>query len=100
MNITVFFINRVLFNEVVGRLNIRQYNIGEANYAHNKTGLLCVFDGYATIDDLLQNLRSADYVTKLLNRNPASYDTKPITITIGIGPNKKEMSVPLIYTNI
>lgn len=98
MNITVFFINRVLFNEVIGRLNIRQYSIGEANYAQNKTGLLCVFEGYATVEELIKELRSADYVTKLLNRNPTSYDTKPITVTIS--PNKKEMLVPLIYTNV
>lgn len=98
MNITVFFINRVLFNEVIGRLNIRQYSIGEANYAPNKTGLLCVFEGYATIEELIKELRSVDYVTKLLARNSTSYDTKPITITIG--PNKKEMLVPLIYTNV
>lgn len=96
-SIQVFFMSRALMNEVIGRLNIKQYSIGKAYYAPGKTGTYCVFDGFATVDDLICKLRDGDYVTKLLNRNPTAYDTRPITIFFR--ENSNRITISLIFTN-
>lgn len=97
----VFISDKQLANEIIGRINARDYtqqSAFTANEANRKiSGTLYGFS--MTASDIMKSLKTPDYVTYCLNRNVDDYKMAKVNVMTKNNKNYSTLVVPMIFTN-
>ncbi len=104
MQNTIFITDNQLANEIIGRINARDYTQQSAfmvNGANRKiTGTLYDFSNMKfTASDIMKSLKTPDYVTHCLNRNVDDYKMEKVNVMRKINNGYSMVVVPMIFTN-
>ncbi len=97
----VFISDKQLANEIIGRINARDYTQQSAfmvNGANQKiTGILYGFSMTATA--IMESLKTPDYVTHCLNRNVDDYKMVKVNVMTKNNKNYSIITASMIFTN-
>jgi len=98
----LFISDKQLANEIIGRINARDYTQQSAfmvNDANRKiTGTLYNFSKtQTTADDIMKSLKTPDYVTHCLNRNVDDYKMVKVNVMTKNNKNYSTLVVPMIF---
>jgi len=100
----VFIADKQLANEIIGRINARDYTQQSAfmvNGANQKiTGILYGFSMMqTTASDIMKSLKTPDYVTYCLNRNVDDYKMEKVNVMRKINNGYSIITASMIFTN-
>lgn len=100
----VFIADNQLANEIIGRINARDYTQQMAfmvNGANRKiTGTLYDFSKtLTTTSDIMKSLKTPDYVTHCLNRNVDDYKMEKVNVMRKINNGYSIITASMIFTN-
>ena len=100
----VFIEDKQLANEIIGRINARDYTQQTAfmvNTANRKiTGTLYDFSNMKfTASDIMKSLKTPDYVTYCLNRNVDDYKMERVNVMRKINNGYSIITASMIFTN-
>jgi hypothetical protein len=98
----VFISDKQLANEIIGRINARDYTQQSAfmvNGANQKiTGILYGFSMMqTTASDIMKSLKTPDYVTYCLNRNVDDYKIEKVNVMTKNNKTYSTLVVPMIF---
>lgn len=102
MSNLLFISDKQLANEIIGRINARDYTQQSAfivNGANQKiTGILYDFSNMKfTASDIMKSLKTPDYVTHCLNRNVDDYKMAKVNVMRKINNGYSMVVVPMIF---
>jgi hypothetical protein len=98
----VFISDKQLANEIIGRINARDYTQQSAfmvNEANRKiSGTLYGFSMMqTTVSDIMKSLKTPDYVTYCLNRNVDDYKMEKVNVMTKNNKTYSMLVVPMIF---
>lgn len=104
MSNLVFTVDKQLANEIIGRINARDYTQQSAfmvNTANRKiTGTLYDFSNMKfTASDIMKSLKTPDYITHCLNRNVDDYKMAKVNVMRKINNGYSIITASMIFTN-